>query len=67
MFIRGLGLSLVVLLLHRVVKGLFCCWYAVVEPWTVLAWPFVDGLINPVVLVWLFGVPLAMCKPAIDP
>ena len=27
----------------------------------------VDGLINPAVLVWLFGVALAMCKPAIDP
>ena len=26
-------------LLHRAVKGLFGCWYAVVEPWTVLAWP----------------------------
>ena len=33
-----LRLSLVVLLLHGGVKGLFGCWYAVVEPWAVLAW-----------------------------
>ena len=27
-----LGLSPVILLLHKAVKGLFCCWYAVVVP-----------------------------------
>ena len=46
---------------------LFCCWYAVVEPWTVLAWLLVEGLLNPAVFGLADCVPLAMCKPAIDP
>ena len=62
-----LGLSSVILLLHRAVKGLFGCWYVVVEPWTVLAWLVCGKPVNPAVLVWLLCVPLAMCKPAIDP
>ena len=38
-------------LLHRAVKGLLCCGYAVVGLRTVLAWPIVEGLVNPAVLV----------------
>ena len=34
---------------------------------TMLAWPFVEGLSNPVVLGLLSVSPLVMCKPAIDP
>ena len=34
-------------------KGLLYCGYAVVGLRTVLAWPIVEGLVNPAVLVWL--------------
>ena len=34
-----LGLSLVFFASSQDCEGLFCCWYAVVVPWTVLAWP----------------------------
>ena len=36
----GLGLPPCWLCLHhKAVNEFFCCWYAVVVPWTVLAWP----------------------------
>ena len=42
-------LFLVVLPSSQVYEGLFGCWYAVVVPWMVLAWPLVEGLLNPAV------------------
>ena len=48
-----LGLSLVVFTSSRGCEGLFSCWYVVVGLRTVLAWPIVEGLVNPAVLVWL--------------
>ena len=53
----GLGIIPGCWLLHRAVKGLFCCWYAVVVPLACAGLAVVEGLLNPVV----FG--LAECVP----
>jgi len=44
-------------LLHRTVKGLLCCGYSVIGPWTVLAWPICWWPNKP------NGVGLADCVP----
>ena len=46
-----LGLSPVVLLSSQGCEGIVLLQYAVVGLRTVLAWPIVEGLVNPVVLV----------------
>ena len=59
-----LGLSLVVFASSQGYEGIVLLRYAVVGIQTVLAWPIVEGLVNPAVLVWLI-VSLAMCNPAL--
>ena len=40
--------------------------YAMVGLRTVLAWPLVEGLLNPAVFGLAILCPLAMCKPALS-
>ena len=38
-------------------EGIVLLQYAMVGLWTVRAWPIVEGLVNPAVLVWLIVSP----------
>ena len=52
-----LGLSLVSFASLQGCEGIVLLRYAVVGLWTMLAWPIVEGLVNPTVLVWLIMSP----------
>ena len=52
-----LGLSPVAFASSQGCEGIVLLRYAVVGLWTVLAWPIVEGLVNPAVLVWMIVSP----------
>ena len=52
-----LGLSPVAFASSQGCEGTVLLWYAVVGLRTELAWPIVEGLVNPLVLVWLIVSP----------